>query len=163
MISVYDACKQQGMKLLNIGIGSAVTTDFLKSPGMDGYLSFHLVAPFTDTSTPALQEFQAATVKYTPKASLNGAAISMVQLLTYSAGKMFEVVVKSGKLGNGATAADVMNAMYTVPAGETLGGLIPPTSYVKGKAFSTPCYFLQQIKNGAFTSPQGLKPTCLGQ
>jgi branched-chain amino acid transport system substrate-binding protein len=43
---------------------------------------------------------------------------------------------------------------------DTFGGLTPPITYLTGQPSPVPCFFVVQIKNGAFTEPNGTQPLC---
>jgi hypothetical protein len=44
--------------------------------------------------------------------------------------------------------------------GQTLGGLVAPTTYTQGKASSNSCVFFIKVVNHAYTAPNGLTTTC---
>lgn len=161
VIKIFEDCAKQGYKPFLVGNGPAVSTDYLASPVLDGLTAVQLVFPFTDSSTPETKAFQEALAKYGPSASKNGAASNPFSVSSWVAGKAFEAAVKAGNIGDGATSADVYKGLYAMTPGETLGGLVPPLTYKEGVVTKVPCYFIQQIEKGAFTTPNGLTPTCL--
>jgi branched-chain amino acid transport system substrate-binding protein len=153
---VADACRQQGVTAKVIEASAAVGVNLLSNKGTDGLLSVAVDFPFIDNSVPATQEFHTVLAKYGP-ADLEkkfGPALNV----PWTAMQLFAAAVKAG--GSGAVTSDsIKNGLYTMKD-ETLGGLAPGLTFVKGQTNLQNCWFVLGISNGAFTAPDGLKTSC---
>jgi ABC-type branched-subunit amino acid transport system substrate-binding protein len=116
--------------------------------------------PYLENSLPAEQTFHAAMKQYAPSAPIDTSAS-----IVWSDGQMLQQVVS--ELGTSAqsralTMADFFNGAAKIHD-ETLGGLVPPTTYKTGAPQAeNPCYFgIQFGHNGTFTAPGGNKPACI--
>jgi ABC-type branched-subunit amino acid transport system substrate-binding protein len=116
--------------------------------------------PYLLDSTPPLAQFHDAMKKYAPNGAIDTSAS-----LVWSAGMMLARVVDS--MGAAAqdkplTKDDILKATGNI-SNETLGGLIPATSYrAVGPQAENPCYFgIQFSPDGTFAAPKGLKPSCI--
>jgi ABC-type branched-subunit amino acid transport system substrate-binding protein len=116
--------------------------------------------PYLLDSTPALAQFHDAMKKYAP-----GGAIDTSASLVWSGGMMLARVVDS--MGAAAQTKPLTKEAILAATGnisnETLGGLIPATSYrATGPQKENPCYFgIQFQPDGTFKAPNGLKPSCI--
>ncbi len=122
------------------------------------------VAPFTESDTPGLKEYQAAFAKWAPNAPLDGGT-----MLSWSAGKLAETVV--GLMGPEARTKQLTTAMFMAALGkiknETLGGLTPKPGLTYAEPGVKPmppitCAFLVRFQGGKPSAPNGSKPTCIG-
>jgi len=116
--------------------------------------------PYLLDSTPALAQFHDAMKKYAPNGAIDTSAS-----LVWSAGMMLARVVDSmgaAAQGKPLTKDDILKATGNI-SNETLGGLIPATSYkAVGPQAENPCYFgIQFSPDGTFAAPKGLKPSCI--
>jgi ABC-type branched-subunit amino acid transport system substrate-binding protein len=129
----------------------------------DGASLGSAVVPFTLNNTPALQAFHTAMSTYAPSAPVDNSS-----LVTWSDGMMFKAAIDA--LGSAArtetiTPALVLEGLSRIK-NETLGGLIPPTTYSAGGGSHTPspedlCYYpILFGHTGAFSAPQGNKYLC---
>jgi branched-chain amino acid transport system substrate-binding protein len=57
------------------------------------------------------------------------------------------------------TAQDVYNGLYSLK-GDTLGGLTAPLTFKKGQPNQDNCFFVYEVKNGAYSTPEGTQPVC---
>lgn len=116
------------------------------------------VAPFVSTDTPALQAFHAAFKTYANPSLEDGSA-----MIGWTAGKLFEAAmnkVAAARTGP-VTTAMVMDGLYALK-NETLGGLSPGVTYVRGKpAPRVTCFFHVQLTGGTFGAPSGSGKQCL--
>jgi len=153
---VSDACLQQGVTAKVVEASAAVGVNLLSNKGTEGLLSAAVGFPFIDNSVPATQQFHTVLAKYGP-ADLEkkfGPGLN----IPWVAMELFAAAVKAG--GSGPVTADsIKNGLYTMK-GETLGGIAPPLTFVKGQPNLQNCYFVLGISNGAFTAPNGLKTSC---
>jgi branched-chain amino acid transport system substrate-binding protein len=109
---------------------------------------------------PAQAALHAAYQKYAASSPLDADSTT-----TWAAGKMLELAFQ--KMGPAAqqqpvTKQMVLSALAQVK-NETLGGLIPPTSYAAGQPSPENfCFYPMQFgQNGAFTAPNGSQYQCI--
>lgn len=165
LISVAKDCVQQGYSPTLIGDDGAVAPSFASSPGWsDDMIATQPDIPFSVTNTPATKTMYAAFKKYEPGFTSNP-NFNELAVESWTAGLLFEAAAKAGKLGVGGapTSQEVYNGLYSkaLPQGTTLGGMVPPLTFTKGKIFSNSCWFFQRDSHGKFTTPYGLHPDCL--
>ncbi len=153
-IHFAQACSQQGWNPIYSLTTSAVDNQILNVPALKSVTSAQQVAPWFETSTPALQEYQAAMAKYEPGTKISGPA----SLQAWVAGKLFQAAV-SASGSSTVTPASVITGLYNLHE-DTLGGLAPPLTYTKGQSANIKCFFLVGVQNGQYTAPQGLQPAC---
>ncbi len=104
---------------------------------------------------PESADFLQAMKTYKSSTPLNASASA-----GWAAGVTFGKA--AAKIGPSPTSADIYTGLYALPAKNTLGGLIPPTTYTKDKpAVSTPCGWYGVIKNGKLTAPHGAGAICV--
>ncbi|MGH7750558.1 MAG: hypothetical protein ACREQ5_38165 [Candidatus Dormibacteria bacterium] len=106
------------------------------------------------SNTPATAQFHQAVQQYAPSLRLTGAAT-----IAWASGQMLARAA-TAHIGVQPASQDILAGLWTM-RNETLDGLAPPLTYVKGQAAPTvPCYFLLELKGGRFTSPSGSAYTC---
>jgi branched-chain amino acid transport system substrate-binding protein len=59
-----------------------------------------------------------------------------------------------------ATNQDIYTGLYTIPAGDTLGGITVPLHFTKGQPGPTSCYFISESVKSHLETPFGVKPFC---
>jgi branched-chain amino acid transport system substrate-binding protein len=57
------------------------------------------------------------------------------------------------------TSQDIYNGLYALN-GDTLGGLTAPLTFKKGQPNQDNCFFVYEVKNGTYTTPEGTTPVC---
>lgn len=62
-------------------------------------------------------------------------------------------------VGATPTAQDIYTGLYSLK-GDTLGGLTAPLTFKKGQPNQDDCFFVYEVKNGSYTTPQGTSPVC---
>jgi branched-chain amino acid transport system substrate-binding protein len=158
-VRVADSCAQQNYKPLIINYASTLAANWLKSPAFDGALTAQNNVPLTDTTTPGGKAFNDAMDRYEPdyrKSSQYG----VISLNIWSGFELFKAGIEKGKLGADATPAKLVANLQTFK-GETLGGIAPPLTFTKGQPTFVTCYFVMGVKDGAYSAPQGAKPSCM--
>ena len=153
--NVAKACRAQGVSAPLLASGGSVTQAWAKDPAVDGTVSAESNFPFTDSSVSATKEYQAAKAKYAPAV---GDGEGEVAAGAWAAGKLFEAAVAAAPVG-AITGASVKQGLYALK-NETLGGLVPPLNFTKGKPALINCYFNIEVTGGKVTAPQGLKTSC---
>jgi branched-chain amino acid transport system substrate-binding protein len=153
---VADACLQQGVTAKVVEASSAVGVNLLSNTGTNGLLSVAVDFPFIDNSVAATQQFHSVLAKYGPANLI--AQFGPGLNTPWVAMQLFAAAVKAGGSGP-VTAASIKSGLYTMK-GDTLGGIAPPLTFVKGQNNLENCYYVLGIAKGAFTAPDGLKTTC---
>jgi branched-chain amino acid transport system substrate-binding protein len=62
-------------------------------------------------------------------------------------------------VGATPTAQDIYTGLYSLK-GDTLGGLTAPLTFKKGQPNQDNCFFVYEVKNGTYTTPEGTSPVC---
>jgi branched-chain amino acid transport system substrate-binding protein len=174
------ATKESGAKIVEVGDAASVIQHFMEDCAKQDYQpklvealtvfnNWPETAAFNNTiammptypwpfHTAVTKEMYSALDKYSPGTATNP-DFSGTGAAAWADGIMIQTALQLSKPGKNITAADVLNGLYKFH-GETLGGLVPPTTFHKGKVSTSSCAFFLGIKNGKFVSPFGLKPTC---
>jgi branched-chain amino acid transport system substrate-binding protein len=160
-LDVGTSCAQQSLKAPLVTGDINFNNSWLKVPAGNGALSVVPSFPFTDTSTPATQTFQAAIKKYDPSLQTSpswGAAASAA----WTSAQLFAAAAKAANMGNSPSTAGIFKGLYALK-NETLGGLSTPINYVKGANpnVKNNCGFVMKVQDGKFVEPDGLKPFCV--
>lgn len=101
----------------------------------------------------AIAEFTRGLATYAP-----GQGVSGVALLSWAAGEMFARVARD--LPANPTSADVFAGLWNV-RNESLGGLIVPVTYSKGKLpVAKRCVFIWTTAGGTWAQPANVAPSC---
>ena len=81
---------------------------------------------------------------------------------SWVSGLVFAAAAKAGKLGVGGppTSESLVDGMYAIPKGSTMGNMTPPLSYKKGQLSHVLCWYWIATKNGHWVTPYGLKTSC---
>jgi branched-chain amino acid transport system substrate-binding protein len=148
---IVDTCLQQGYHPHWIIADSLANQTEAKNAAFDGAVGYTTVFPFY-LKGAGTADYLAALAAY-GQAPDQGNAMGWVSGLA---------LVKALATATSAkvTSAQIVKGLYAFH-GETLGGLIPPTTYNPGKPASPqPCFYKTAIVNGAFTSSTGLKAFC---
>src|SRR5437870_2859381 len=105
-------------------------------------------------NSPKLADYRAALARYVP-----GGRRATISASQWVAGKLIERIGPA--LGEQPTSASFVEALYGLK-GETLGGLLPPTTYQRGTGHgaTNQCIVPVQIKGGKFVAPGGDEFTC---
>jgi branched-chain amino acid transport system substrate-binding protein len=152
---VTDACHALGLHALTVQIDDTLSPSWRKDPAFDGMRAAEYDAPFFLADTPGQKAYRAALKKYIPGL---GDEDSPAGLYAWVAGKLFQRAVQAAPAGP-ITPASVEQGMYSLK-NETLGGLTPPLTFVKGKTTQIDCYFVIGIENGKWVAPQGDRTSC---
>jgi branched-chain amino acid transport system substrate-binding protein len=148
------SCIQQGYKPQ--WLTSPLTSAHADDPNNEGMTNPTAVSPWFAEETPAQKRFHDAVRKYNPSLTVNASTA-----VVWVAGQMLQYASKNLPADN-PTSADILKGMYTIK-NMTFDGLLPdPLTFTEGQnSPDHPCYFVVQIKNGAYTAPSGSKPQCL--
>lgn len=148
------SCIQQGFKPQ--WLTSPLTSAHADDPNNEGMANPVAVFPWFLEQTPAQKLFHDAIRRYNPSLTVN-ATTSVV----WVSGQMLIYASRNLPAEN-PTSADIMKGMWTIK-NNLFDGLLPdPLTFTEGQPSPDhPCYFVVQIKGGAYTAPQGSKPQCL--
>jgi branched-chain amino acid transport system substrate-binding protein len=160
-------CSAQGLDFGNVSGNGSLNLEWLSLGDAANVIGAQETAPFwlnrdlpDELATPATQEYHDAFQQYGQDV-INAPNNNSMVISAWASGKMFERVATNANLTPASTAADVVQGLYTIE-NETLGGLIPPTTYVEGQKAAPNCYFVSNIVEGQFEAPNGLEPSCIG-
>jgi branched-chain amino acid transport system substrate-binding protein len=160
VLRVADQCAQQGYKPKQLNVSATTGQIWQDKPSMEGMIATQSNPVLADTSIPALKTFHTALDQYQPSVA-KGDQYNEIDVSVWAGGQTFKLAAERAKLEPTSTPADVLKGLYTFKA-ETVDGLTPPLTYVKGQPTFTTCWFPQQIKSGKFTPlTQGAKPNCI--
>ncbi|WP_250282565.1 MULTISPECIES: ABC transporter substrate-binding protein [unclassified Frankia] len=147
---VVDSCAQQGFTPAVIGQTPALGPSWLGHRGFDGALLVSPTVLYTDGSVPAVKEFLDALDTYYPDLR-KSRQFTYDTIYPWAGGKLFEAAARAGNIGPDSTPADVKKGLYALK-GETLGGIIPPTTFTEGQPVFPTCYFQAAIRGGRAVS-----------
>jgi branched-chain amino acid transport system substrate-binding protein len=104
--------------------------------------------------SPRFSGYVAALNRYAP-----GAIKGNLGQVVWAAGKLLEVVAKG--FGPNPTKNDFLTGLYAL-RGETLGGMIPPLTFIEGKgsALTNVCTIPLIVAEGKFVAPNGDRFAC---
>jgi branched-chain amino acid transport system substrate-binding protein len=127
--------------------GSAASEKFLRDGGKDveGFLIGGSALHWT---SPLLTDFVAAYHAYVP----DGIGLSSFAASSWNSGKLLEKVAPTWPPN--PTTADVVASLLALK-GETLGGLIAPTTFHPGQKAGNQCATILRVENGQFVPYQG--------
>jgi branched-chain amino acid transport system substrate-binding protein len=150
---VAASCVRQGYRPIFTEVAASSKTEHAADPNLSGGLIATLgLFLWTDGSTPATAEFQAAIKQYLGKAPGAGHAAG------WAAARVFEKAAAA--LGEPATAAGVLDGLYSFK-GETVGGLVMPLTFTRGQ--NTPrqiCWATNYAEGGKWTAFDGGRISC---
>ena len=153
---VAASCARQGYRPTFSVVQQVASRTMADNPDFAGLTTASPIAPYFQAGTPATDEFQAAT-RASGIASSNG--FGGGTMLAWAAGKLLE---KAGARMTEPPTSDALLAELWSMNNETLGGLVPPLTFVKDqppKPYT--CWYDMTIKNKVWVSPDGFKLYCL--
>jgi len=160
VLRAADQCAQQGYKPKQLNVSATTGQAWQDQPSMEGVITTQSNPVLADQSIPALKTFHQALDKYAPGVA-SGEQYNEIDSSVWAGGQVFKLAAERAKLTPTSTSADVLKGLYTFK-NETVEGVAPPLTYVKGKPSFVTCWFPQTIKSGKFTPlTQGAKPNCI--
>jgi branched-chain amino acid transport system substrate-binding protein len=99
--------------------------------------------------------------KYAPQVP-SGPNFGEIVLQSWSDGALLQAAVQAAKATSSTpiTSALILQGLYGLPSGETLGALSPPLHFVKGQPANNSCYFEMGIKDAKFVVLHGSTTIC---
>jgi branched-chain amino acid transport system substrate-binding protein len=154
VIRVAQSCDRQSYHprlLLTLG-----SDGLAEVPELDGSLITMRSFPwFLYSGSPALDEYGAAVRQYAPDREGESADFAT---LGWVAGKLVEAAGQG--LPEPATGRDLLDGLWSLQ-GETLGGLVPPLTFVRDQPTQELfCAWQGTLTHGEWQAPQGVQPVC---
>jgi branched-chain amino acid transport system substrate-binding protein len=148
---VLDNCASQHYQPAAIAavgtLGSATAKD-AQIPVQWGY---------TGTLPWFVQNASTATFHQVMDSYLSKAISPPLVMGTWTGLQLFAAAAKNA--GATPSAQDIYDGLYALN-GETLGGLTAPLTFKKGQPNQDNCFFVYEVKNGTYSTPQGTSPVC---
>jgi branched-chain amino acid transport system substrate-binding protein len=155
---ITDTCYQQGLRVPQIVSGFNSDPTWKTNKSFDGSVAVDGVAPFFDSNTPGQKAYRAALSKYAPSVAGQSTDNSW-SAFAWASGQVLAAAAKATT--GDITAASLTSGFYALKD-ETLGGMVQPLNYAKGKPTALTCYFSWKIGGGTLVAgPDGDKPTCV--
>jgi branched-chain amino acid transport system substrate-binding protein len=150
------SCIQQGYKPQ--WLTSPLTSAHADDPNNEGMANPVAVFPWFLEQSPAQKLFHDAIRRYNPSLTVN-ATTSVVWL----AGQMLLAATKNVPLpAENPTSQNLLNGLWSIKNNSFDGLVADPVTFTQGQPSPDhPCYFVVQIKKGAYDAPFGSKPQCL--
>ncbi len=156
---VADDCAKQAFKPFQVNVNFTSSPDWADNANLEGAVTVSPNLPLWDRSKPN-EAFNAALDKYAPGIR-DRPEFNPSNATAWASGEVFRVAAERAKLTPTSTPADLKKGLYTFDK-ETLDGLTAPLTFTEGSPPNlVDCYFLNQIKDGEWTAPQGAEPTCI--
>lgn len=143
-----QACDRQGYRPQIVSISAQPDTPKY----LEGLVALPASFPwFLQSGSPALNDYGAALRKYVSTKPNSYSSQGWVAGLLL--GKAL------ARVSDTPTSKDVLDGLWRL-RGETLGGLVPPLTYTKGKpATDAACVYTVELKGGKWTTPTGTTPS----
>lgn len=155
VIRVARSCAQQGFTPRYMAINLTVTNRLEGHPELGEMIAGEQIFPWMASDTLAARTFQAAMKADAPDVVVGSAAAAV-----WTSGMLLKAA--SVNLPAQPVSKDILDGLYNLPEGETLGGLAPPLKFVRGKpAPARKCAFFIQLKDQKWVAPDGSKVTCV--
>jgi branched-chain amino acid transport system substrate-binding protein len=150
VVEVAQSCSSIGYNPAFVSNTTALEPEFATAPGLNNALGVTSTFPWVANTTPAQKLFQTAIKAAHVPASAYGAALS----LAYAGGVLFQTAAE--KMTGTPSRAGLEKALWSLPKGDTLGGLAPPLYFKKnGVQANSPCFFIVKVHSGAWSTPYG--------
>jgi branched-chain amino acid transport system substrate-binding protein len=154
-VRVMQDCASQGYKPVAVGYGASADNTWLKQSSLNGTDVVEEDFPWFGTSTQPEKDFHAALQQYDPNLLTASQTFSANDSQVWASLEAFKAIMEAQKVPPTATSADVVKAIYAMPAGWSVKDVTPPLTY-GGPGKPNPqitCYFTAQIKDGQWTEP----------
>jgi len=134
-------------------LGSGISLALAKDPLLEGLGGGLIEAPWFATANAGVAEFQRTLAKYAPGLAPDPSAMS-----GWTSAKLFETAIKS--VSESPTSGDLLEGLWAIRSND-LGGITAPLTFTREKPPDRSfCYWLVQIRDGKFTSPNEGQRTC---
>jgi branched-chain amino acid transport system substrate-binding protein len=158
MARVARSCQAIGYRPAMGGLGGTISPGQSTDPTLRQFTlaTASAIAPWTESSTPGLKEYQDAVAKYAPGEQTSGSSVQM-----WAAAKLIEAAVHElGAAAQGTlTSAMMIQGLHKVHS-NNLGGLTGPLTLGPGRPKSNGCIFWELLTTKGWSAPRGAKPIC---
>jgi len=155
---VLTDCAQQGYTPKEYNLGGDVAQSVVQDSQANGMTVLQYSLPISVTSNPAGQLFHQIVDTYAPGIKSSPAYDDSLMWLM-SGLQLFRTVALAQHLTPTSTPADVKTGLYGLK-NETLGGIMAPTTYVKGKPTLINCWFTETVTDGKLLATSAT-PQCV--
>jgi len=158
---IIQDCYTQGYKPKVVIDGEVLLPSFTTTAGINQATYFTVPNFPYFVGTPAIKAMNKTLNKYAPGV-LKDVNYGELPVEAWISGKMFQAAAQLGHLGaNGKapTSAELTKGLDSLH-GTTLDGLAPPLNFTAGKPHPVDCWYYALLKNGKYSTPLGLKPSC---
>jgi len=157
---VVQDCAAQGYTPRQLSSDGTVANAWLKIPAFNGNIDTQSDFLWF-VHNAATANMYAALDKYAPQVP-SGPNFGEIVLQSWSDGALLQAAVQAAKAtaSTPITSALILDGLYGLPQGETLGGLSPPLHFVKGQPANNSCFFVMGIKNAKFVVEHSGTPIC---
>ena len=157
---VIQDCYAQGYKPKVVIDGEILLPSLTTTPAINQATYFTVPNLPYFAKNAQITAMNTAIKKYAPSV-LKDVNYGELPMETWVAGKMLQAAAAAGHLGvNGnPTTAELTKGLDSLK-GDTLGGLAPPLTFTAGKPHPVDCWYYALLKNGKYSTPFGLNPTC---
>lgn len=159
---VAMSCFQQGYLPTVVGGDGSLAGNFIQTPLLRSkLLGYEPDVPFFITNTPGTRAMLQAFKKYEPS-MLTNPNYGETAVQSWVSGLVLAAAAKAGNLGVGGppTSAQLVNGMYAIPKGSTMGNMTPPLSYKRGQLSHVRCWYSIATRAGRWVAPNGLQTSC---
>jgi len=154
MIRMAQSCSRQNFN--PVWISPTMEDSVASIPQFEHAIAMTPTFPwFLRSGNPGVEEYAAAIAKYAPDRMTNG---NTFMSWAWASAKLFEKAAQH--VSDTPTSQDILNALWSMN-GETLGGLVPPRTFVRNQATpETYCTYEGVVQGGKWVAPLGLQPLC---
>jgi branched-chain amino acid transport system substrate-binding protein len=133
---------------------TTVTVDRMRSdPNLEGTVLALPLAPWFQNNVPDVAQYRDTMARYSP-----GNTVTASGENGWAAAKLFELA--ESRASDPTTSAGILDGLWSIK-NETLGGLIPSTTFTKDQnAPEVKCWSVVVITGGQFTAPEGGQMHC---
>jgi branched-chain amino acid transport system substrate-binding protein len=134
-------------------VASSNGPQVLSDPRLNGAVIGAVTVPWFFTDNPGVVEYQSTLKQYGP-----GVPINPASLIGWVSAKLFELATR--RLPEPPTSQGILEGLWSIKDND-LGGLTGPLTFTRGEnAPKKYCYWLVQIKDGQYTTPNGAQRSC---
>jgi branched-chain amino acid transport system substrate-binding protein len=157
---VIQDCYAQGYKPKVVIDGEILLPSLTTTPAINQATYFTVPNLPYFAKNAQITAMNKALKKYAP-GILQDVNYGEIPMEAWVSGKMFQAAAIAGHLGvNGTpTSAQLIKGLDSLK-GNTLGGLAPALTFTAGKPHPVDCWYYALLKDGKYSTPFGLKPTC---
>jgi branched-chain amino acid transport system substrate-binding protein len=156
---IIQDCYAQGYKPKVVVDGETI------GPSMATSTGFNVATYFTVPNLPyfakssAISAMDSAVKKYSGANVLTNSNYNELAAEAWMSGKEIQAAVAADHVSGAPTSAEITKGLNSFK-GQTLDGLAPALTYTAGKPHPVDCWYYALLKDGKYSTPQGLKTFC---